>query len=282
MFSLKRETALQSLGSLNHHLVVGVFCLRSSLQVQLEYPLFLVSWFLMIPIQYFGGVWMLKVLADRFSNLGGWTFPELVFLFGLGLLSHALTIIFFIQTWSIEDLVLRGGFDRLMVRPLNVLFHFFVSGINLIGAVDLIPAIITFTYGCSLLGIGFSWKIFFSVIAVVLGAMLIRASIYLGLASVAFWTKKSRPLVMGAMMVMDRTTSYPQSIYPYSLQVLLTFLVPIGFIAFYPAAELLHKTHMLAQWKHVCFLSLGIGLATFALAHSVFKFGLRRYESAGS
>lgn len=270
------------IGTIRHHFEVGLAFLRFSIQRQIEYPAFLVSWFLLIPIQYFAGLWMLKVLTQRFETIGGWSYPELAFLYGVGLLSHAFVVITFMQTWNIEDFIIRGRFDRLMVRPVNVLFQLLFSNINLIGFIDLIPAVITFLHACQLLG--FQWRpdLIFRLTAVVLGATLIRAAIYLTLGSVAFWTQKSRPLLMGGLVMMERTTNYPQTIFPQMIQVFLTFLLPIGFIAFYPVAEFLEKDRPFS-FIHSCWLwTVVTGLAVFAIACLFFRVGLRKYEGSGS
>ena len=225
---------------------------------------------------------MLQILAKQFNGIAGWSFEELAFLYSLGLFSHAFVVIFFIQTWSIEDLVIRGGFDRLLVRPINPLFHFLVSGINLIGIIDLLPASIIFFYSCTILHFELSIIHLAQLTAIVAGATLIRAGIYLFLGTAAFWTKKSRPLVMGGMVMMERATSYPQTIFPYLVQVALTFMLPIGFIAFYPSTALLGKSQPFGFITCSWIWTLGFGVVIWVCACGLFRLGIRRYESSGS
>lgn len=270
------------LSFIRHHVSVSVCFARLAVQRQLEYPLFLVSWFLMIPTQYFAGVWMLKIIVDRFQPLNGWSFHQLAFVYGLGLLSHGLQVIFFIQTWNIDGMVIRGGFDRMLLRPMNVFFQFVVHYVNFIGLIDLIPGSVIFLYACN--QVGFAWTLpnILKLLAVILGGMFIRAAIYTISGSVAFWTKASRSMVGLVGMLFERTTMYPLSLYPMAVQMLLTFLIPVGFICFYPACEFLTQDDRfilplgLALWTPL------VGILMFAAAHAVFKFGLSKYESAGS
>jgi ABC-2 type transport system permease protein len=270
------------LSFVRHHVSVAGCFARLAIQRQLEYPLFLVSWFLMIPTQYFAGIWMLKIIVDRFQPLNGWSFEQLAFVYGLGLLSHGLQVIFFIQTWNIEGMVIRGGFDRMLLRPMNVFFQFVVNYVNFIGMIDLIPGSIIFLYACS--KVGFAWTLsnILKLLAVILGGMLIRAAIYTITGSIAFWTKASRSMVGLVGQLFERTGMYPLSIYPVMVQMLLTFLVPVGFISFYPACEFLKQDDRfilplgLAIWTPV------VGVLMFSVAHAIFKLGLSRYESAGS
>ncbi len=270
------------LESVKHYTSVASCFARLAVQRQLEYPLFLVTWLVMIPIQYFGWAWMLKMLVDQFQPLAGWTFPQLAFVFGLGQLSHGLMVIFFIQTWGIQDWVIRGDFDRLLLRPLNVFFHFSVVYINFIGAIDLIPGSIIFAYGCRHVGFVWSAANIVKLALVIFGGMLIRGALYTVTGSIAFWTQRSRALVGLNLALLERCTLYPLSIYPYLLQALLTFLVPIAFISFYPACDFLGQDPRTALPLGLALWTPVIGVAFMLLAHAVFRTGLRRYESSGS
>ena len=66
-----------------HYSSVAACYAKMAVQVQLEYPSFLVSWILLIPTQYFAGVWMLGVIVERFNSLNGWGFYDITFLYGL-------------------------------------------------------------------------------------------------------------------------------------------------------------------------------------------------------
>lgn len=268
--------------TLRHYTSVGFFFAKMAIQQQLEYPLFLVSWLLMIPISYFSGIWMLKIIVDRFQPLKGWDFPDLAFIYGLGLLSHGMMVILFITTWQMGRMVIQGEFDRMLLRPMNVFFQLIVSYVNFIGLIDLIPATVIFFYACHL--VGFEWTAvnILKLLLVLIGGMFIRASLYICLGTVAFWSKQNTSLVGMANQLLERFTLYPISIYPIAIQLLFTFLIPIGFISYYPANEFLGKNGGfelpldLAIWTPI------VGAASFLLSQVVFKLGMKNYESAGS
>ncbi len=270
------------LNSCKHYASVGSFQGRMALQRQLEYPLFLVSWLIMIPLKYLIGVWMLKILVDQFQPLAGWTFPQLAFLYGLGMLSHGLMVVVSIQSWFLDHMVIQGGFDRMLLRPLNVFFQFTFMYLNLIGCVDLIPAVIIFVTGCSLTGFDWTFGNSVGVLSVVLGATLIRSSFYTLTACVAFWTKRATHMRAIGHDLMERSTLYPLSIYPKAFQWILTFVIPLGFISFYPSTALLNINHGTALPLEIAMWTPIIGIAMFGLSQIVFNRGLRAYESAGS
>ena len=267
---------------IKHHISVALCFMKLAIQRQLEYPKFLIFWFVGIPIQYFAGVWMLVVITKKFQPLNGWSFPEITFLYGLSLLSHGMMVVLFVQTWHIPYNVIRGGFDRMLLRPMSVLFHFCVQNFNFIGLIDMIPGAVIFLYGCKISG--FSWN-FFNIIKLVLvlaGAVLIRASFYSLLGCTAFWTRSSNYLASMGEVILERTTMYPLSIYPYAFQIIFTFIMPLGFISFYPASDFLGKNCGLGLPLNVALLTPVVGIVMFIIAGCVFKAGLKKYESSGS
>ncbi len=270
------------LDTLHHYLSVYRLTLRLSLQRQLEYPKPLVSWLFFVPIQYFSGVWMLKVLADRFQPIAGWTFPQIAFVYGLGSLSQSIWTILFIQTMFVDDYVLQGGFDRMLLRPMNVFFQFTFTNLNLIGLIDLFSALTIFTIASEM--VGFTWKLgnILKLFLAILGAVLIRAGLFTTITSASFWVKRISSLRQITHEFLSRTSFYPLSIYPYLLQMVLTFVMPVGFIAFYPACEFLNQGKLsilpvsLAIWTPI------VGVFVYGLSQFVFHSGLHRYESSGS
>ncbi len=265
-----------------HYISVAICFARLAIQKQIEYPLFMLSWFVMIPISYTVGLLLLYILANQFQPLAGWTFSQLAFLYGLGDISHGLMIVFAIQTWDIENFVIHGEFDRLLVRPMNVFFQFLASYVNFIGLMDILTGIVIFGYACHL--IGFIWSVsnIIKIILVIIGAALIRISFYTIICSVSFWTKRSSGVFWFGHELLERTTLYPISIYPYLLQMVLTLIIPVAFISFYPACDFLGKTNHsnfpleLVIWTPI------VGILMFILANFVFNTGLRKYESSGS
>jgi ABC-2 type transport system permease protein len=267
---------------MRRYIDVLCFSLLQSVQRQMEYPSFLFAWLLMIPLQSFSGILVIGVLVGKFGDLAGWSYPEVCFLFGLSLISHGLQVTLFIPTWMVDGAISDALFDRLKVRPMNVLFQFLCRHFNLIGCIDLFPAFTVFLYG--------AWKTAFpwtplnilSVVAVVIAATLLRAGLYLGISSVAFWTTRSFSMVDISQQILMQANSYPMGIYPPVLQWVFTFLFPAALVAYYPASTLLGKTGSgILPVSGVLAAILG-GLVVFFVGSAVFYRGLRAYRSTGS
>ena len=117
------------------------------------------------------------------------------------------------------------------------------------------------------------------------GATLIRGGIYVLLGSTSFWTRSANDFGQYTQEIFDKTTMYPLSMYPESLQFILTFIIPIGWVCFYPVSGMLgvDNTRMpgLSSWTAV-WITVGVGILVMLAASAVFRLGLKKYESAGN
>ena len=270
------------LSTLKYYATVGLYMMKLNLQGQMEYPSFLIGWFLANALQFAVGIGTLWVVTVRFQNINGWEFNQIAFMYGLGIISHALSIIIFIQTWYIDGLVVYGEFDRMLLRPMNVYFQFCFHNLNLIGLTDMLPGIIIFIFGAASSGFTVSIVNILSVTAVITGATMIRGGIYTLVGCVGFWTKSTRSLTRAAQDVFIKSIMYPMTIYNWTIQAIFTFLLPVGFISFYPASAFFGKDAGFEFPGPVTLWVLGAGLTVMVVARQVFKMGLKRYDSAGN
>ena len=81
--------------------------------------------------------------------------------------------------------------------------------------------------------------------------------------------------------IMDKTTMYPLSMYPESMQFILTYLIPVGWISFYPASVLLGIDSAYNAML-IPLITLAVGILVMLIAGAYFNMGLRKYESAGN
>lgn len=256
--------------------------LKINIQCGLEYPSYLVSWLISNPLQFLFGIVTIKVVVEQFHPLGGWTFHQIAFLYGLGIMSHGLSVVFFVQTWYMDYMVTEGGFDRMMLRPLNILFQFCFINFNFIGITDFIPGFVIFIYGCVSAQLSLTLLNLIKLLLVIIGATALRAGIFTMSGSLAFWTKRSGNLVNIHLYLFKYTTQYPMSIYPAVIQHIFTFLFPLGFLSYFPSSELFGIDTGYRFLGSLCVWAFGIGIGFYYLSTRVFYLGLKRYESSGS
>lgn len=217
----------------------------------------------------FAFIW---VIMHTFPSLAGWTLEEVAFLYGLRLTAHALWLIPFSSLIGIEWLVREGEFDRFLLRPLNPLVQLMTKrmgvgqvGDLLVGVVLLVVAGRTWTFG----------SVAFCVVAIIGGA-LVEAAVFLALASTSLRMMDTFALRVFVDDVFSRFGSYPMKIFGGVTEWLLTFVLPVAFVAYIPAGVLLGR-----DVTSLAYLSPLLGVGLFALAYLIWKQQLRHYQSVG-
>jgi len=270
---------------IRHHLSVAYCQIKLDALSSFQYFSYSIVWFFMIGISAFSTFFVLKAIMDRIGLINGWSFPQVVFLYGLGLISHGFEDMFFIHNRGIENCILRGEFDRILLRPMGVFFLFNTGTFNLVGFYDIIPGVIMFIYACGMLNFVFTPENIFYLVIVTVSGTFIRGALLIVSGSVAFWTKKSQVLVDTDLVLMDRTTSYPLTMYPKWFQWLFTFVIPLAFITFYPVSGILKiPTGQNFPIPPDMILWAPVAAILFYLAAmTLFKYCMKhKYESSGT
>ena len=271
----------RALKELIHYLDVTACVMKMAVMTVIEYPSNIAGWLISNPLQFIMGFAIIKFVVESFGQISGWNYGQLAFLYGLSVISHALSMIFFVQGWFMGYYVIEGDFDRYLTRPLGVLYQFFFTNINIFGVTDLIPGILVFIYGCVKCGIRVTPLFILHVLITLAGATLIRGGIYILLGSTSFHTRSAVDFGQYTQEIMDKTTMYPLSMYPESMQFILTYLIPVGWISFYPASVLLGIDSAYNAML-IPLITLAVGILVMFIAGAYFNMGLRKYESAGN
>lgn len=219
----------------------------------------------------------LLVLFSRVRALGGWTFEEALFIYGFFLVPFALFNATFAALSEVGGrYVLRGELDRVLVRPLGALLQVQLELLRP-QALNGVPlGVVVMAVASSSLGLSWSAADLLLAAAGVLGAWLLYGGVYIVVASVNFWTQDRVGLFPIAYNLIT-FGRYPMTIYPAAVRFLLTFMLPYGFLAFYPAAGLMRE-----EFRGALLVTPLVGLLAFALGLTVWRWGLARYEGAGS
>jgi len=270
------------MNAIKYYAATGACMVKLNLQGQMEYPAFLIGWLLANALQFAAGIGMMWVITNQFSDVNGWNFGHIAFMYGIAVISHGLAVVLFIQTWNIDWFVINGDFDRMLLRPMNMYFQFCFFYINLIGLTDMIPGIIIFIFGVVATGFSFSLGGVFALLLVLVGATMIRGGLFTITGSIGFWTKNTGNLTEVVHNLSTRTNMYPLTIFNWATQAVLTFLLPLGFIAFYPAGYFLDMDMGFNVPGYIPLWVFLVGVVCILLGRALFNAGLRYYDSTGN
>ncbi|HTX90610.1 MAG TPA: ABC-2 family transporter protein [Anaerolineales bacterium] len=217
------------------------------------------------------------VVMQQVPTLNGWTYDEVLLVYGLITLAKSINHMFADNLWTLGRVYIRsGGFDRFLVRPIDPLFHlladrFCQDGVGnfLVGVALVIKSSISLQIAWTPL------KALMLLVAVVSGGLIFIA-LNLLTCTAAFWIVDSVPVTR---LVFDNHlfAQYPLSIYPKAIGILLTWVVPYGLASFYPAAYLLGRDLGWVAWL----APLAAAVLLF-LGYRFFQFGLRHYSGTGT
>jgi ABC-2 type transport system permease protein len=223
------------------------------------------------------GLLAIWVVMRQIPSLNGWSFDEVLLVYGLITLSKSINHMFADNLWTIGMQYIRtGDFDRFLVRPINPLFHLLADrfchdglGNFLVGAALVAKAS---------LALGLSWtpvNLVYLVVAVLSGGAIFIA-LNLITATSAFWLMDSIPVTQ-IIFNTHEFAQYPLTIYPRAISLVLTWLIPYGFASFYPANHLLGRDIGALAW-----LGPIVAAVLMLVAYRVWSFGLKHYAGTGS
>ncbi len=112
--------------------------LKSEMQYKMSFLLSFIAQFFV----FFGYYFTIICLFDKFSNLKGFSLYEVLLTFGIIQFGFAFCESFFRGIDQFDRLIIDGGFDRLLLRPQNILLQVFGQEISFVKLSRLIQSII--------------------------------------------------------------------------------------------------------------------------------------------
>ncbi len=229
------------------------------------------------------GFLMIGIMLYKFKTIAGWNTYEVLFLYGLDVLSYSLIAQFLWRPCNWLTKYIRSGeFDVVLTKPMNPFFYYIFREFSTGYISNFIFCTGVIIFALYKLKIPFSAANISFLTMTLIGGALIQGAGFLFAAVPSFWMVKNnavKGLLQGDLKSFIR---YPVSIYNQPIQILLTFIVPYAFINFYPAQYLLGKSDGLLFAAWYPFLTPLVGALLFAGAYGFWRIGINRYESTGS
>jgi ABC-2 type transport system permease protein len=265
------------------HLRIAIFYCAQALKMNMEYRLdFLVECLAVLAMQY-TKLLTVDLIFRNFHSMTDhtrqWDRYEVFFIFGFSLLPMSLFTSFSMSFYMFSDKYLVGGeLDRLLMRPLSSLFQLMVEGIAFDFFADMGLGIAVMLYAWPHLGLEFSASALIQMVLLVIGAAGVLTGIFLALISLSFWSQ-DRLSILPPVYNLLNFAQFPITIYTPFIRILLTWIIPFAFAAFYPAAGFLKNAEAFRTYS---LLSPLAGVVCMAVGIGVWKLGKRRYSGAGT
>jgi len=217
------------------------------------------------------------VLFNSIPSLAGWNLMEMVFIYAFYMIAISPMQILFDNTWNLRYQVQSGDFLKYYFRPLNMLFYYMSERFDMKGLTQLAAGIILLVYASLQLRLAWTIGKLLLLVVALFSASLVVVGLVVIAGCSAFWLVNSYP-VLALSWRLREFAPYPISIFDGIFRFAFTFILPIGFMAFYPAQFFLRPADI-SPWFY---LTPVIGIALFALAYGVWTLGVNSYSGTGT
>ena len=237
---------------------------------------FIISMIGMIATSVAGAVsfWL---VFQNFPSINGWNYYEMLFLYGFSLITATPAQCLFDNNWNLRIHVYTGDFIKYCFRPINLFFYYMSEIFDVKGIGQFGFGIFAVCYAWNKLGLAFHWYTLLVFLVAAISASLFVIAILNLAASACFWIINSF-FVLSLSNTFRDYAKYPVTIFGPVLRAVFTFIIPIGFMAFYPSQLFLRADSIpLVVW----FTPL-LGCAFFYLSYKVWMKGAMSYNGTGS
>ena len=223
------------------------------------------------------GVASLWIMMSNFPRLAGWKFEELLFFYSFSLIAQTPLQICFDHIWQLRGDVNQGTFIRYYFKPIHSLFYYLSDMVDLKGFGGLLCGIVGFVWSSHALGIVWTPARILVFPFLLTGSATLIAGLMVIAASGSFWVKDSYS-ILAFISNFREQASYPMDIYNAAFKFIFTWVLPMGFFAFYPARYFLRDTT--PDWT--AWASPAFGFVFFFFAVKMWERGTRVWGGTGS
>lgn len=223
------------------------------------------------------GLFSFWVVFRTIPVLKGWNYYEICFIYAFSLLAMSPVQIFFDNLWQLRRHLTEGTFIKYYFKPLPMLFYYTSEVFDLKGLGQLAFGVFLIFYAGSKLTVVWDVPKIVFLLVNLFSASLILVALLIMAAASGFWILNSQSLMLLVTRFRD-FARYPTGIFNSFFRFLFTFVIPIGFIAYYPCLLIVKPV----QANFILYFSPLVGLAFYALAVWVWKKGTAAYSGTGS
>ncbi len=157
------------------------------------------------------------------------------------------------------------------------MFYYMSEMFDLKGLTQLLLGIGLLVYASIKLNIDWTLIRVMLLLITLFSAALVQISIIVAASCAAFWVLDSYP-VLGLAWKLREFSPYPMTIFDGAFRFAFTYVIPIGFVAFYPSQLFLRPQDV----SSLVYFSPIIGIGLFAITYWIWTKGVNSYTGTGS
>ena len=247
------------------------------LKSELEYRMSFIISFLSQILIFFTYYFVIIPLFSKFNNIKGFTLYEVLLCFSIIQFGFDFNEVFARGIDKFDKLIIEGGFDRLLLRPKNLILQVLCSDGDFVKVSRLIQAIIVLVIALINLKVELTFLKVICLILMLMASCVIFFGIFLLAASYCFITIQGLEVRNVFTDGGKHMAQYPIGVFKKGFVFFFTFIIPYAFVNYYPLLYFIGKSDniLYAFSPLIVFLYL---IPCFI----VFYMGVKKYEGSGS
>src|SRR3989344_1400010 len=216
----------------------------------------------------------LYFLVRGTDSLAGYSINQTLFFFLTFNLVDIISQFLFREVYRFRSLIVSGGFDLVLTKPMSALFRSLLGGADLIDLVTIPPLLIATYYVGSLLNPTSINAMLY--ILLLINGLLIATSFYIAVLALGIVTLEIDHTIMiyRDLISLGRL---PIDIYKEPFRSVITFLIPVGVMISFPAKAMIGLISIQG-----ILVSFGLAGISMFLSIRFWNFALKKYTSASS
>lgn len=216
-------------------------------------------------------------MFQRFSNVKGFTYSEVLLCFSIMLLEFSLAEMYARGFDVFPGMVRDGTFDRILVRPQSEIIQVLGSKFELTRIGRMLQAIMMFIYAIIKSGIVWTPTKVLTVFFMLAGGMALFTGIFLIYAALCFLTLDGLEFMNVLTDGAREYGKYPIGVYGKRMLQFTTFIIPYALVQYYPLL------YLLGRKTSIGYMFLPLAAMLFLVpCYLLWRFGVHHYQSSGS
>lgn len=252
-----------------HYISINIRCM---MQYKISFLLNVLGQFF-VSFNVFLGVYF---MFQRFSNVKGFTYSEVLLCFSVALMEFSLAEMTARGFDNFSGMVRTGSFDLILARPRNEILQVLGSQFELTRIGRMLQAVVMFIYGINHCEV--DWNVFkvITVIFMLIGGTALFSGLFLIYAALCFFTLEGLEVMNIFTDGAREYGKYPIGIYGKKMLIFTTFLIPYALVQYYPLLYVLGRT------DNMWYIALPLAAILFLIpCYGLWRFGVRHYKSSG-
>ncbi|MFG3055043.1 ABC transporter permease [Kitasatospora sp. NPDC048239] len=222
------------------------------------------------------------LMFQHTDTLGGWTLPELGFLYGTSGFALGMANLLVGSVEGLGQRINAGTLDTMLIRPAPALAQVCAERFSLRRLGRPLQSLAVLAWSLPALDVAWTWDRVLLVPVLLVCGTAIFGAVFVGFATLQFWWGEAREIQNAFTYGGATLLHYPPTVFAKELVAGAVFGVPLAFVNWLPALHILDRPDPLGLPVAFQYASPVAAVVSCAAAGLAWRAGLRAYRGTGN